>query len=59
MKYNCTSELHTSIWKKFFRWLKLMKKREEFTLEITNPCFDKDYIIDMGAGVKLKIIEKL
>lgn len=58
MKYNCTAELNTPLWKKALRWLRILKKREEFILEFGGDYFDNNYIVHTGLGGKIKIISR-
>lgn len=54
--YKVTPELNTPLWKKFLRWLRLMKPRTEFELCFESKWFSKGVIVDSGQG-ELRILD--
>ena len=56
--YRVTFELHTPIWKSILRVLWLYKKREEFTLSLTDDVFEKGDVILQHGSWDMKVLGK-
>lgn len=54
-KYLVTPELKTPLWKVFLRFLRLIKKRNEFYLNV-NFDFSADYVLTTSNG-KFRILK--
>lgn len=57
--YLVTTELTTSWWIRFLRWLRIKPKRNEFKLALMDAYFERGDILDGGDGWKLKVLKKL
>jgi hypothetical protein len=57
--YTVTLELKTSWWKKFWRFFKVIKQREEFKLTLSADCFKEGDILASPEGNDLLILKKI
>lgn len=56
--YKVTTELRTPWWKKLLRFLRIIKKREEFLLTFYGDYFKAREILDSGMKSYVKIVSK-
>nr|DAI89664.1 MAG TPA: hypothetical protein [Caudoviricetes sp.] len=60
-RYKVTTELKTPLWKKIFRWLRIIPKLSTFELRFHDAWVEpltKNHIL-VSNGAKIKIIKKL
>ena len=57
--YLITLEIETPWWKKVLRFFKLVKKREEFTINLNYSTLRKGDILLQPEGNKLLILKKI
>ena len=58
VKYIVTLEIKTPFWKKLFRFFRLIKQREEFTLILETDLFKEGDILSQSDGEDLLILKR-
>lgn len=56
VSFKVTTELYTPIWKKFLRWCRLCKKRNEFSIVFAHDFPKIGDILEQGGGNKVLVI---